>query len=81
MYAAHDANIHDRSTSIRAHQQAATAKSESTDRCLGRSHGGLATRILVVVDAQGLPIRLGLIGGQAHDGQIVDTLLNRSHRR
>jgi transposase len=29
-----------------------------------------------VVDAQGLPIRLGLTAGQAHDGQIVDTLLD-----
>jgi len=30
----------------------------------------------VVVDAQGLPIRLGLTAGQAHDGQIADTLLD-----
>jgi len=28
------------------------------------------------VDAQGLPIRLGLTAGQTHDGQIVDTLLD-----
>ena len=27
--------------------------------------------------AQGLPIRLGLTTGQAHDGQIADTLLNQ----
>jgi hypothetical protein len=32
------------STSIRAHQQAATAKSGSADHCLGRSRGGLTTR-------------------------------------
>jgi transposase len=41
------------STSVRAHQQAAT-----------------------VVDAQGLPIRLGLTAGQTHDGQLADTLLD-----
>jgi transposase len=63
-------------TSIRAHQQAATAKSGSADQCLGRSRGGLTTKIHVVVDAQGLPIRLGLTAGQAHDGQIADTLLD-----
>ena len=65
------------STSIRAHQQAATAKSGGTDHCLGRSRGGFTTKIHVVVDAQGLPIRLGLTAGQAHDGQIADTLLDR----
>ena len=47
------------------------------DHCLGRSRGGLTTKIHVVVDAQGLPIRLGLTAGQAHDGQIADKLLDR----
>jgi transposase len=51
------------STSVRAHQQAATAKG-GPDHCLGRSRGGLTTKIYVVVDAQGLPIRLGLTAGQ-----------------
>ena len=43
------------------------------DHCLGRSRGGLTTKIHVVVDAQGLPVRLGLTAGQAHEGQIADT--------
>ena len=62
-----------------AHQQAATAKKggADADHCLGRSRGGLTTKIHAVVDAQGLPIRLGLTTGQAHDGQIADTLLNQ----
>src|SRR5262249_30443998 len=47
------------------------------DHCLGRSRGGLTTKIHPVVDAQGLPIRLGLTTGQAHDGQIANTLLNQ----
>ncbi len=56
--AAHDGTIQMiDSTSIRAHQQAATAKSEGVDDCLGRSRGGLTSKIHVVVDAQGLPIR------------------------
>jgi len=74
--ATHDGNIQMiDSTSVRAHQQAATAK-RGADHCLGRSRGGLTTKIHVVVDAQGLPIRLGLMAGQAHDGQIADTLLD-----
>jgi len=34
-----------------------------------------------VVDAQGLPIRLGLTAGQTHDGQIADTLLDHLGQR
>jgi transposase len=42
------------STSVRAHQQAATAKGGS--RSLSRSsRGGLTTKIHAVVDRQGLP--------------------------
>lgn len=64
------------SASIRAHQQAATVKKGTKDHCLGRSRGGLTTKIHVVVDARGLPIRLGLTAGQAHDAQIADMLLD-----
>jgi hypothetical protein len=50
--AAHDDTIQMiDSTSIRAHQQAATVKNEGSDHCLGRSRGGLTTKIHVVVDA------------------------------
>lgn len=51
-------------------------KKGGADHCLGRSRGGLTTKIHVVVDAQGLTIRLGLTAGQTHDGQIADTLLD-----
>jgi len=75
--AAHDGDIQMiDSTSVRAHQQAATAKKGDRDHCLGRSRGGLTTKIHAVVDAQGLPIGLGLTAGQAHDGQIADILLD-----
>jgi transposase len=52
------------STSVRARQQAATAKRGSADHCLGRSRGGLTTKIHAVLDAQALPIRLGLTLGK-----------------
>jgi transposase len=51
-------------------------KKGGPDHCLGRSRGGLTTKIHVVVDAQGLPIRIGLTAGQAHDGQMAETLLD-----
>ena len=43
---------------------------------MGRSRGGLTTKIHAVVDANGLPIRLGLTPGQAYDGEAAMELLN-----
>jgi transposase len=36
---------------------------------MGRSRGGLTTKIHALVDANGLPIQLKLTEGQAHDGR------------
>ena len=36
---------------------------------MGRSRGGLTTKIHALVDSQGRPIRLKLTAGQAHDGR------------
>src|SRR5215467_1539218 len=81
-WSAHDSDIQMiDSTSVRAHQQSATAKRRGADHCLGRSRGGLTTKIHVVVDSQGLPIRLGPTAGQTHNGQIADTLLNHLRPR
>ena len=43
---------------------------------MGRSRGGLTTKIHAVVDAKGLPIRLSLTPGQAYDGEAAAELLN-----
>jgi transposase len=43
---------------------------------MGRSRGGLTTKIHVVVDANGLPITLKLTPGQAHDGRSADDMLD-----
>jgi transposase len=58
------------SSSIRVHQHAANGKKkEVRSRCMGRSRGGLTTKIHALVDALGLPINLKLTEGQAHDGR------------
>ena len=36
---------------------------------MGRSRGGLTTKIHALVDADGLPVALKLSEGQAHDGR------------
>jgi|TARA_Y100000294_G_scaffold115380_1_gene107037 transposase len=43
---------------------------------MGRSRGGLTTKIHALVDAGGLPVRLTLTPGQTHDGQAVPMLLD-----
>jgi len=42
---------------------------------MGRSRGGLTTKIHAVVDADGLPIALKLTAGQAHDGRSAEGML------
>lgn len=42
---------------------------------MGRSRGGLTTKIHAVVDANGLPIALKLTPGQAHDGKSAAGML------
>jgi transposase len=64
------------SSSIRVHQHAANAKKKMADPALmGRSRGGLTTKIHALVDALGLPILLKLTEGQAHDGRSADDML------
>jgi len=43
---------------------------------MGRSRGGLTTKIHALVDADGLPIALKLTEGQAHDGRSAADMLN-----
>jgi transposase len=43
---------------------------------MGRSRGGLTTKIHALVDAAGLPIILKLTEGQAHDGQSAKDMLD-----
>jgi transposase len=42
---------------------------------MGRSRGGLITEIHALVDASGLPVRIGLISGEAHDNCLVPDLI------
>ena len=44
---------------------------------MGRSRGGLTSKIHAVVDTNGLPVRLALTAGQAHDNRLADKLLSR----
>ena len=63
------------STIVRAHQHSAGALKKAEDQALGRSRGGLSTKIHALVDALGNPLRFLLTPGQAHDLAAADALL------
>ncbi len=50
-------------------------KKDGEDQAIGRSRGGLSTKIHTIVDALGNPIAFFLTGGQAHDLDGADHLL------
>lgn len=76
----HDAAVQMIDTSVvRVHQHGSCVASSSKQH-IGRSRGGLTSKIHVVVDAHGLPVRLGLTAGQVHDNRIGAVLLNHLQR-
>ncbi|NTJ08707.1 IS5 family transposase [Rhizobium lusitanum] len=63
-------------TSIGVHHLAANLRADHQDRCLGRSRGGLTTKIHAVTDGKGLPIKIVITAGQAHDLTAASELLS-----
>jgi transposase len=44
---------------------------------MGRSRGGLTSKIHALVDPNGLPVRLAVTPGEAHDNRLAGKLLSR----
>jgi transposase len=75
LVAAHDAAMQMIDTSVvRVHQHGACI-AENHEQHMGRSRGGLTSKVHVVVDANVLPVRLGLTPGEAHDNRLCSVLL------
>ena len=73
--AAHDAAVQMIDTSVvRVHQHGACV-ADNKQQHTGRSRGGLKSKIHAVVDANGLPVQLGLTPGETHDNQLCTELL------
>jgi len=66
-------------TIVRAHACAAGAPKKRGKQALGRSRGGFSTKIHVLVDAMGRPLRLRLTAGQRHDITQAEALLEGFH--
>jgi transposase len=74
---AHDASVQMIDTSIvRVHQHGACII-QNRRQSMGRSRGGLTSKIHAVVDTNGLPVRLALTAGEAHNNRLADKLLSR----
>ena len=74
--AEHEAAVQMIDTSIvRVHQHGACI-ARNKEQLMGRSRGGLTSKIHAVVDSNGLPVRLALTTGEAHDNRLVLTLLS-----
>jgi transposase len=74
---AHDAAVNMIDTSIvRVHQHGACI-TRNRRQSMGRSRGGLTSKIHAVVDTNGLPVRLALTAGEAHDNRLAGRLLSR----
>src|SRR4029077_20092423 len=75
--AAHDAAVQMIDTSIvRVHQHGACI-TKNQRQSMGRSRGGLTSKIHALVDSNGLPVRLALSPGEAHDNRLARKLLSR----
>jgi len=62
-------------TIVRAHQHSAGArKTKGVTQAIGRSRGGLTTKIHMIVDALGNPLAFSLTGGQVADITQAETL-------
>jgi transposase len=66
--AAHDAAVQMIDTTI--------VRVRNKAQSMGRSRGGMTSKIHVVVDTNGLPVRLGLTAGEAHDNRLAFKLLS-----
>jgi transposase len=66
------------STVIRAHQHAAGAKgSDAETQALGRSQGGVSTKLNVLAEGGGKPMSFVLQPGQAHESKAFESLMER----
>jgi hypothetical protein len=64
-------------TSIVPVHQHAACIAQNRRQSMGRSRGGLISKIHAVVDTNGLPVRLALTAGEVHDNRLAFKLLSR----
>ena len=66
------------STIVKAYRAASGAKG-GQNQMIGVSPGGRSTKIHAVVDSKGRPLNIILTGGNVHDSQVVEEVLDTPH--
>ena len=61
---------------VRAHQHASGAR-RGEERAIGRSSGGLTSKIHLCADAHGNPVDFEITGGEVHDSQVAPELIEK----
>jgi transposase len=79
--ATHDAAVQMIDTSVVCVHQHGACIAGNKEQHMGRSRGGLTSKVHAVVDTNGLPVRLGLTAGEAHDNRLCSVLLSGLHPR
>jgi transposase len=74
---AHDAAVQMIDTSIVRVHQHASCITRNRRQSMGRSRGGLTSKIHALVDTNGLPIRVAVTPGETHDNRVAGKLLSR----
>ena len=67
---------------IKLHQHGTNPRGGQTPQAIGRTKGGINTKLAAIVDTHGRAVALGLAAGQRHDLYAVEPLLRhlRGHR-
>ena len=61
---------------MRAHQHASGAR-RGHERAIGTSRGGATSKIHIAADSHGNPIDFEVTGGEVHDSQVANRLINK----
>jgi transposase len=65
---------------IKLHQHGANPRGGQAAQAMGRTKGGLNTKLAAVVEGRGRAVALGLVAGQRHDLHAIDPLVPRLRR-
>jgi transposase len=76
---AHNAAVQMIDTSVSACTSMGPCIEGNKEQLMGRSRGGLTSKIHAVVDTNGLPLQLGLTPGKTHDNRLCSVLLTGLH--
>lgn len=69
------------STYTKAHRTAASMAYDGKPRLLGRSHGGITTKIHVLCDENRMPRDLMITGGEVNDAKVATDLIDRNRMK